>query len=412
MSVKVLHLAATRNSEASAAWRIMNAQRESGIDAQALVQENRFSQANTNLLFKPGAKSNYRNALKRNALLARISHYNKPRLPWSYNFKPSSNWSDLARFDFDILNIHWVPSVLDLNNIALLDKPIVFTLHDVWPLTGGCHCNLDCVNWKTGCEKCPQISKSIPNLLSARTNWSSKKESLKEIRKLAVAAPSNWIASMAKESPIFTGREIQVVPNCVDSRIFQPADRVLSKRNLGLDPTNFHLLFVVSGDVRQHHKGFDFFEKVIDKLLETQLESKLEILIVGKSVEVQKSKWPSRTKYFGEIDSQEEMRDIYQTADVMISTSRQDNLPNTLVEAIFCGVPIVAFDIGGIRDIVTPGLNGSLIEMGNILDFASAIEKLSFQQPSQKKIFSDAKSKFSFSNSAQKYADLYNNLLK
>ena len=410
--MKVLHLAATRNSEASAAWRILNAQRESGIDAQALVQENRFSRADTNLLFNPEGKSNYRIALKRNALLARISHYNKPRLPWSYNFKPSSNWSDIAKLDFEILNIHWVPSVLDLNSIALLDKPIVFTLHDVWPLTGGCHCNLEFVNWKTGCEKCPQISKSIPNFLSASTNWLSKKESLREIRKLAVAAPSNWIASMAKESPIFTGREIQVVPNCVDSRIFQPADRVSSKQNLGLELAKFHLLFVVSGDVGQYHKGFDLFEKVINRLLETQLESKLEIIIVGKSVNIQNSKWSSRTKYFGEIDSQEKMREIYSAADVMISTSRQDNLPNTLIEAIFCGIPVVAFDIGGIKDIVTPGLNGSLIEMGNIVDFASAIEKLSFQRTDQKKIFSDAKSKFSFSNSAQKYADLYKNLLK
>ena len=390
----------------------MNAQRESGIDAQALVQENRFSRANTNLLLNSEGKSNYRFALKRNALLARISRNNKPELPWSYNFKPSSNWSDIAKLDFEILKIPWVPSVLDLNNLALLDRPIVFTLHDVWPLTGGCHCNLDCVNWKTGCQKCPQISKSVPNFLSASTNWVNKKESIKEIRKLAVAAPSNWIASMAKESPIFTGREIRVVPNCVDSRIFQPADRVSNKRNLGLDLKKFHLLFVVSGDVSQYHKGFDLFEKVVDRLLETHLESKLEIIIVGKSVDVQKSKWSNRTKYFGEIDSQEKMRDIYLAADLMISTSRQDNLPNTLIEAIFCGIPVIAFDIGGIKDIVTPGLNGSLIEMGNIAEFASTIEKLSSQQSNPQLIYSDAKLKFSYSNSAQKYIDLYNNLLK
>lgn len=410
--MKVLHLAATRNSEASAAWRIMNAQRELGIDAQALVQENRFSRAHTNLLLKPEGKSNYRTALKRNSLLARISHHNKPRLPWSYNYTPSSNWSDIAKLDFEILNIHWVPSVLDLNNIALIKKPIVFTLHDVWPLTGGCHCNLDCVNWKTGCEECPQISKLIPNFLTASTNWFSKKESINEITKLAVAAPSNWIASMARESPIFAAREIQVVPNCVDSRIFQPTERISGKQKLGLESTKFHLLFVVSGDVSQYHKGFDLFVKVIDRLLETRLESRLEIIIVGKSSNIHKSKWSGRIKHFGQIDSQEQMRDIYSAADVMISTSRQDNLPNTLIEASFCGIPIVAFDIGGIKDIVTPGLNGSLIEMGNVVDFALAIEKLSFQHLNPKEIFSDAKSKFSFTNSAQKYAALYNNLLK
>jgi glycosyltransferase involved in cell wall biosynthesis len=409
--MKVLHVAATRNSESSAAWRILSAQREFGIDATALVHEDKYRQNNTEIFSSNWAFSKYRFALRKNSMLGKISHFNKPNLPWSYNYHPAANWSDISSHEFDLINLHWIPSVIDLNNLEKLRKPVIITLHDVWPITGGCHCNLQCGKWENDCGDCPQLQTHLPRSLSAKTNLQRKRDSFSKIEILGVAAPSNWIAQMAKRSPLFVGRKVKVVPNCVDSRIFHPANRNESKVRLGLEPSKFHLLFVVSGEVTQFHKGFDLLQRVMKEISERPISRQLELLVVGKSTDTQDLGFLGKVHYLGEVDSQEKMKSIYCAADVAISTSRQDNLPNTLLEATACGIPAVAFDIGGISDIISPGVNGSLIRMGDIKGMADAIENLRTEPGTSTEIAEYTQSKFSVFESASRYLDFYSELL-
>ena len=409
--MKIFHIAATRNSESSAAWRILQAQRNLGLDAQALVHENRLNQINTLLFDENQSQSRYRSRAKVNSAFNKFSHFGKRALPWSYNFFPAAGIESLKKLEFDILNIHWVPSVIDLDCLSQINKPIVITMHDVWPLTGGCHCNLDCSAWLSGCRVCPQVNNQPIEILTASHQWKGKFNSLGKISNLSVAAPSTWIRKMAESSPIFSGRTVELTPNCVDSKYFYPEPKKIAKSTLGLDPAKKHLMFVVSGNVTQYHKGYDLLHQVVSHFEKFTGNFEVEVLLIGKAKGLPEFVGGNRLIYIGEVTSQEKMRDFYNAADVMISTSRQDNLPNSLIEAIFCGTPVVAFEVGGISDIVKNGENGYLVKLNDTLEMANCIWKVLAGNFDSSKISSYVSSKFSYQNSAESYLRLYEKVL-
>ena len=403
--MRITHVAATRNSESSAAWRILAAQREAGLEASALVHINSKNMPNTEVFPDRGVLKNYKSTAIKNSAIRKLTRLKNTKLPWSYSYFSGSNFENILHFNPDVINIHWIPSVLDLSKIHKIHKPIVITLHDVWPLTGGCHCNLNCGNWKSGCLNCPQNSKLEIYKLSAGYNWKVKYESFKKINNLSVVAPSNWIGTMARESPLFEDRIVSVIPNCADSNIFFPKEKLSCKRDLGIPDEKFSLLYVVSGNVNQYHKGIDLLKSV---LMDEKISvSNFQLLVVGQSQNDFEDIQGVKIKYLGEIKSQEQMNLIYNASDLMISTSRQDNLPNTLVEASLCGLPIVAFDIGGISDIVQVNFNGRLVAMGEIEEMARVIFEMSQTVFNSEELSASALKRFSFENCARNYLNHY-----
>ncbi len=403
--MRITHVAATRNSESSAAWRILTAQRQAGIEASALVHINSNNMPNTEVFPDRGVFRNYKSAAIKNSVIRKLTRLNNTKLPWSYSYFSGTNFENILHFNPEVINIHWIPSVLDLSKIHKINKPIVITLHDVWPLTGGCHCNLDCGNWKSGCSNCPQNSQLEKYRLSAEYNWQVKYKSFKKINNLSAVAPSNWMGAMARESPLFEDRVVSVIPNCADSKIFFPREKLSCKRELGISDKKFNLLYVVSGNINQHHKGIDLLKSVLRN--EKISFSNFQLLVVGQSQNDFKDIQGVEIKYLGEIKSQEQMSLIYNASDLMISTSRQDNLPNTLVEASLCGLPIVAFDVGGISDIVQVNLNGRLVAMGNITEMARVIFEMSQIAFDPGELSASALKRFSFENCARNYLNHY-----
>lgn len=404
-SLKITHIAATRNSESSAAWRILSAQRSAGMDAEALVHVNSRNIPNTETFSGLSNGRRYLAAARLNAGIRKITRLNKKNLPWSYSYLAAGNFKDLLNHEADVFNIHWIPSVLELSNLQALKKPLVLTLHDVWPLTGGCHCNLNCVNWTNGCFECPQNSILEKFTLSASYNWAKKEKYFHAIDNLSIVAPSNWMADMVKRSPLFRNRIVSTIPNCVDSEIFFPQDKMSAKKEIGISESRYCLLFVVSGDIQQHHKGIDLLQKVLQD--EKINKEKFELLIVGNNHNSDLDFQGFTTRYLGSINSQEQMNKIYNAADLIISTSRQDNLPNALIEASFCGLPIISFNIGGISDIINNGENGRLIPAYDTSGMARAIVEMSSKQTVKSEVSRKAVRDFAFDKCAKSYKRHY-----
>ncbi len=296
-----------------------------------------------------------------------------------------------------------MPSVIDVHQLSKIKSPIVITLHDVWPLTGGCHCNLDCNKWKIGCVNCPQNSLLSGFKISASNIWIEKRDAYKAIDNLSVVAPSRWIARMAEQSPFFENRQINVIKNCADSNVF---NFDLSKKYSG---RKTKLLYVVSGAINQHHKGFDLLVDVLGKL---KKKEDFQIIVVGESGSQRNKIEGIDTIYLEEIKSQVEMSNIYNSVDLMISTSRQDNLPNTLIEASMCGIPVAAFDIGGISDIVLDEVNGQLFSSEDTSGMANYIDGLTFKKLNQHEIAKKTQKTFSYEICAEEYKQHYGKVLQ
>jgi glycosyltransferase involved in cell wall biosynthesis len=205
---------------------------------------------------------------------------------------------------------------------------------------------------------------------------------------------------------------LKEVPNPVNPNIFKILNQTEVLSELGWDQAKKRILFVVAGDVSAYHKGIDLLIKALGEI--EKLE-KIELLVVGDSSAIPNEilKYPCRI--LGTITDQELMCKIYNSSDVVISTSRQDNLPNTLLEASACGVPIVAFNIGGIPEIVNNSESGSIIEKFDTVAFGESIMRWinrDFEIKSRNEIRARALTRYAPKVSAEAYSNLYTELIK
>lgn len=374
MTRKIYHLAPNGSSESSAAWRILRAQLMGGAQAEKLVFK------------KPGlfgvvpyanhktSELIYNLTSKANAVLMRILYKNKMSLPWSLNILKPPGFSKRTYSRMSILNIHWLPSTFNKLDSQTQNIPVILTSHDVWNLTGGCHCNLGCEGWRNGCLECPQVFSRFRVLHTPAKSFKSKMKFYKSIPNLGIVAPSKWIANMYAQSPMFKGRRIEVIPNPGNTSIYRPTNEYSHLLKISRNSNTIRLLYVVSGNVDTYHKGFDLLLKILKNT--TPVAGKeFELVIVGDARNARSKLINFSTIYYDEVHNEEEMSGLINSADLVISTSRQDNLPNTLVESVLCGTPVLAFNIGGISEIITNNINGILIEPFDIGSFGKTLTK-------------------------------------
>jgi len=240
--------------------------------------------------------------------------------------------------DADILHIHNLHGYY-LNYEKLLnawtDKPILWTWHDMWGATGRCGFSFDCNGWQTGCGKC-EYKEYYPTawLDFSAQEFKAKTQLYSKLSKLFIASPSHWLADIAVERG-FDKAHVSVVPNPVDTQSYQVMDVSEAKKSLKLDDKKY-ILFVAA-DCNDERKGYEDFLAVIE---ETQLNG----LVVGKAPE----KKSDKIIYAGAVNSSIELSKYYSAAEVMIITSKQDNYPNTVVESMACGTPVLGYAVGGI----------------------------------------------------------------
>lgn len=277
--------------------------------------------------------------------------------------------------DADVIHLHWINggflSLNGLEKITKLGKPIVWTLHDMWPFTGGCHYSGSCMNYKTGCGNCPMLKKPSSSDLSA--DVFKKKYSIYRNYKINVVACSQWLAGIARDSSLFGQYPVTNIPNPIDQSLFYPADKLICRNELGLDSNRIYLLFA-AGNVLDERKGFQYLMNAM-QLLSSNADviKKVELLVMGKANTALTQYFSVPVNYLGQVSGIENIRRVYCAADAFLLPSLQDNLPNTIMESMACGTPVIAFRTGGVPEMIDDRKTGFLAEERSSDSFADGI---------------------------------------
>lgn len=269
----------------------------------------------------------------------------------------------------DIVHLHWIgKGMLPLRALRRMRKPIVWTLHDMWPITGGCHYDSECGRFAERCGRCPILRSHRPRDLS-RYLIERKRLIYGEVRPTFIA-PSRWIADAARKSRVGVGGAISVIPNTLDRTIFAPNDREATRRTLRLPVHAMVIAFAAMGGGTERRKGFDLLKAALRELSTAPGRRPLHLLVIGGPG---RDDAPIPITGTGHLDGEDAVARALSAADVLVAPSRQDNLPNTVAEALACGVPAVAFNVGGLPDLITHYWNGYLARPFDTADLARGI---------------------------------------
>jgi glycosyltransferase involved in cell wall biosynthesis len=282
-------------------------------------------------------------------------------------FNPGVFGSDISRHPLiqqaDIVHMHWVNfgflSVSDIASLTRLNKPVFWTLHDMWAFTGGCHHSGTCEHFQQSCGDCKFLKNPNATDLSHRI-WKAKKAGFSE-KNLHIITCSEWLGNRAKQSSILRDHSIKTIPNAIDTKFFSP-----TATSLGLDPSKKYILFVAMR-VNAMAKGFHLLKMALEFIDPTSTE----LLIVGGEMT---EELPLKAHNFGQITDPAKMRDIYAAADVFVTPSLEENLPNTIMEAMACGTACVGFEVGGIPEMIEHEVTGYVAKAFDPEDLAKGIK--------------------------------------
>jgi glycosyltransferase involved in cell wall biosynthesis len=250
-------------------------------------------------------------------------------------------------------------------------KPIVWRLSDMWPLTGHCAYAFDCDRWKTGCGACPRLHDA-PGLRTDRTALLWKwKRTIYSRSKITIVAPSTWIAGLAAESPLLSRFPIHQIPNGLDTAVFRAIDRAAARELFGLDPTAKVLLFL-SLEIDAIRKGGAVLEAAVAQLSMSG-GAPFHVMAVGNGAEGWATRLSVPVTAIPAIHDDRLLAAAYSAADVFVLPTLAENLPNSALESMACGTPVVAFATGGVVDAVRPGQTGWLARSGDSGDLAHRI---------------------------------------
>ncbi|MGD0915984.1 MAG: glycosyltransferase [Thermodesulfobacteriota bacterium] len=320
--------------------------------------------------------------------------------------------------DADIINLHWVAYFQSPTTLVRLfspGKPVVWTLHDQWPFSGGCHYAAGCEKYRTDCSPCPQLAEDPFDLPAAILN--DKLEVFRNAN-LTIVSPSKWLASCAKESALFRHFRVEVIPNSLDTDVFCPVPKPEAKAALGIPPDSITLLFgAESGSEKR--KGFHKLMAAMrhclaqDDFRKLAAERRITLLCFGHpSEEINTLGLPVVS--LGYLDRDEDIRTTYSAADIFVLPSLEDNLPNTLLEAMSCGTPVIGFDTGGIPDVVENGVTGMVVSRGSENLLGEAILRILGNSELLATMAENARGKavkdFGLSVQATRYLSLYSEL--
>jgi glycosyltransferase involved in cell wall biosynthesis len=319
-------------------------------------------------------------------------------------------WSEQIPIN-SIVNLHWVAGCIDVPTFFLETASkhrFVWTLHDLWPMTGGCHYSSGCRFYSAQCGSCPQILSHDDRDVT-RQVWNEKRLGYASLQsdQMVVVAPSKWIAGEARRSSLLARFDIRVIPYGIDLDSFSPRDVTLARECLGIPEETFVIGFVADS-LTTPRKGFEVLYKALDQLQE-QKRGSVSLLCVGSG----DPNVPQGYSCFhqGRVQSDRLISLVYSAADVFVIPTREDNLPLTVLESLACGTPVIGSDVGGVPDMVRQGETGFLFPSGDYMKLAEILTSL----VSQKDILTQmrpacrslAEMEYSLILQAKRYRSLY-----
>ncbi|MFQ5935750.1 MAG: glycosyltransferase family 4 protein [Acidiferrobacterales bacterium] len=314
----------------------------------------------------------------------------------------------------EVIHMHWVNGgFLRIETLKHFRAPLIWTLHDMWPFTGGCHYDNECGRFRTQCGSCPMLGSRKQKDL-AHWVFSRKRKAWKKLN-LTFVSPSRWLAKCAQQSSLFREFRVEVIPNGLDLSQYQPIDKEVARTLIGVPRDKQLILFGAVNSTSDKRKGFDYLQPALQLLKEKGWKDKAALVVFGASEPDDASDLGLSAHYLGKLHDDVSLTVLYSAADVFVAPSRQDNLPNTIMEALACGTPCVAFDIGGIPDMIEHKQNGYLAEAYEPDDLARGVSWVLDDIARWRKLSRRARQKveqeFELSSVARRYNALYEEVI-
>jgi glycosyltransferase involved in cell wall biosynthesis len=317
----------------------------------------------------------------------------------------------------DVIHLHWINqgmlSLKTIRRILLSGKPVVWTMHDLWPCTGICHYPGICDHYRTECHHCPFLYKGGSKRdLSYRTF--RKKQALYTIAPIRFVACSHWLKEQAQTSALFVGKNVVNIPNAINTSLYKPGTKQIAREKARL-PQGKKLVLFGSLKITDERKGFTYLAEACRLLAEKHPEWRetLGVVVFGKHSEQIAEQLPFHIYALPYITHEHTLVDVYNAVDLFAIPSLEENLPNMIMEAMACGVPCVGFNTGGIPEMIDHLHNGYVAQYRSAEDFANGLHWV-LADPDYAELAEQARRKvlanYSESAVAKRYTEVYNQI--
>ena len=376
MKILIVNTSERTGGAAVAANRLMKALNNSGVKAKMLVRDKESDTLTVAELPKSPMKR-WHFLWERLVVFCHL-HFGKQHLFEIDIANAGTDITQLREFqEADIIHLHWInQGMLSLSNIRKIlrsGKPVVWTMHDIWPATAICHYTRGCGYFKTACNQCQLLPGGGSKNDLSTSIWNQKQSILSE-HHISFVACSKWLEGEAKKSALLKEQHICSIPNSIDTHIYHPEDKQEARKRLEL-PTDKRIILFVSQRVTDDRKGMSYFTEAIARMAEKNPEvcENTVIAILGGHSEDVASQLALPVYPLGYVNDEKRIVDVYNAADVFVLPSLEDNLPNTIMEAMACGVPCVGFKVGGIPEMIDHQQNGYVARFRDADDLATGI---------------------------------------
>lgn len=401
--MKIYHInhSDARGGAARAAYRLHRALRSIGFDSTMLV-----NRASTDDWTIEGPKTRLHSLLAqvRPQLAAPVRGLLRTENPIIHSpaVVPSRWAKRLNNSAADVVHLHWINGeMMSVRDIGQIAKPVVWTLHDMWAFCGAEHITYE-HRWRDGYQKGNRPTYESGFDLN-RWTWARKSRHWRNAR-IHVITPSRWLANCVRESALMRTWPVTVIPNPIDTERWQPVPRKLAREILGLPSGVPIILFGAMGASMDANKGFELLKSALRQLEPSRLG--LELLVLGAHEPPTPQALGMRVHYAGTLHDDVAIRVMYSAADVTLIPSRLENYPNAALESLACGTPVVAFNTGGIPEIVLHKVNGYLAERFRTEDLADGILWV-LRNSAPEQMRTDCRATVVKANSAEKIAAEY-----
>ncbi len=313
----------------------------------------------------------------------------------------------------EIINLRWITQMVDHREFFrdVHNKAIVWRLSDMNPFTGGCHYSQGCKKYETGCGACPQLGSMDPGDLSRRI-FKRKEKAYKDC-KIHIVTPSRWLAACVRQSQLFRKYNVEIIPNGLSTSIFTERDKQYSRELLGLPKDKILILFGAQS-VTNIRKGIYYLEKALMLLRNRVDDLNIGLAIFGSNSSAVLGDAGFSVYPLGTIHDEPLLSCVYSAVDMFVMPSLQDNFPNTVLESMACGTPVIGFNIGGVVDVIKPRETGLLAQTRNAEELAEQIKWMIYHSKERKQMGLNARKvieqEYTLEIQAKHYLRLYESI--
>lgn len=375
MRVLIINTSERIGGAAIAANRLMDALKKNGVKAQMLVRDKQTDRLTVHAV--SGGWKQPLNFLWERLCIFISNRFNRKQLFLTDIANTGTDVTKRTEFKrADVIHLHWVNqgflSLSAIDKIVHSGKKVVVTMHDQWYFTGVCHYSGECEKYMDLCHDCELMRGRLMGDMAKQVFL--QKQRIYKAARITFVGCSRWMADMARRSRLATGQKIVNIPNAINTELFRPTDKMQARQALQL-PTDKRLLLFGCQRITDERKGFSLLVEALQQVKQTRPEQakNVEIVVVGGEAERVRDQVPFDIMPISYVSDTEKMVTLYNAVDIYVTPSLQDNLPNTIMEAMACGIPCVGFNVGGIAEMIDHKQNGYVAEHRNAQDFADGI---------------------------------------